>query len=337
MYRFPVGTTAGPGVVLVIANRAADCPCQPDFELTDTDSNVPDMIKYTTWASGSTNLANTGDEVLLVDYNDVVIDTLSWGTSTYAFDPAAPAVDDGHSLERVPADVDTDSANDWQDQPLPAPGTVNLTPPTATPTPTFTPTPTDTPTPTLTPTPFTGLLLISEVLYDPTGTEPDAEWIEIYNASGQTIDLSTFKIGDEETQGSTEGMYRFPAGATMIDGEVVIISNQATAFFATYGFNPDYELTPTDPTVPDMVEYTPWATGTIQLVNTGDEILLLDGGNYLVDAVSWGTSTWAFTPPVPGVSAGHSIERVPADVDTDTNVDWVDQAVPDPGNVDLGG
>ncbi len=338
MYRFPADATAAPGAVIVIANRAADfSPGLPDYELTDTDPTVPDMIKYTAWAGGSTNLANTGDEVLLLDYNDLLVDAVSWGDSTFAFDPAAPTVDDGHSLERVPANVDSDTNADWQDQPAPGPGAVNLNPPTATPTPTPTSTPTQTPTPTPLPTPFEGLLLISEVLYDPTGTEPAAEWIEIYNASGQTIDLSTFKIGDEETQGSTEGMYQFPTGATMINGEAVIIANQATVFFATYGFNPDYELTPTDPTVPDMVEYTLWATGTIQLVNTGDEILLLDGGNYLVDAVSWGTSTWAFDPSVPGVSAGHSIERVPADVDTDTNADWVDQAVPDPGNVNLGG
>jgi hypothetical protein len=123
----------------------------------------------------------------------------------------------------------------------------------------------------------------------------------------------------------------------MADGEVLIIANQAIAFFTAYGFNPDFEIVPSDPAVPDMIEYTQWATGTIQLGNAEDEVLLLDGGDNLVDAVSWGTSTWAFDPAVGDVLAGHSIERVPADVDTDTNADWVDQAVPDPGNVDLGG
>lgn len=350
MYQFPPGATAEPGAVIVIANRASDfTPGQPDYELTDTDPDVPDLIKYTVWASGSANLADSGDEILLLDYNDTLIDAVSWGNSSFAFDPPVPTVVEGHSIERVPANEDTDTAADWQDQPTPDPGSVNLTPPTPTPTLTLTPSPTPTPTstsmstptptytPTPTPTPFDGLLLISEVLYDSTGTEPAAEWIEIYNASGQTIDLSAFKIGDEETQGNNEGMFQFPPGSTLADGEVIVIANQADVFTATYGFLPNYELVETDPTVPNMIEYTAWGSGNINLANTGDEVLLLDGGNYLVDAVSWDTSTWAFDPPVADVPEGHSIERVPANVDTDTNVDWVDQAVPDPGNVDLGG
>ncbi len=44
-------------------------------------------------------------------------------------------------------------------------------------------------------------LLVSEVLYDAVGTEPDKEWIEIYNAGASAIDLSNYKVGDEETPG----------------------------------------------------------------------------------------------------------------------------------------
>jgi len=42
-------------------------------------------------------------------------------------------------------------------------------------------------------------LVISEVLYDPAGVEPDAEWIEIYNPGSVPLSLSGYKIGDEET------------------------------------------------------------------------------------------------------------------------------------------
>ncbi|MCB9134880.1 MAG: lamin tail domain-containing protein [Anaerolineales bacterium] len=341
MYQFPAGSEMPAGSAFIIANRAAEFQTvhgfPPDFELVDTDPTVPDMTKYTAWSSGSISLVNTGDELLILDSNDNLVDAVSWGSSTWAFSPSVPLVAQDHSLERVPADVDTDTADDWQDQPNPDPGAVNLTPPTPTPTPTYTPTSTNTPTPTLTPTPFTGLLLISEVLYDHVGTEPTGEWIEIYNATSSPVDLTNFKIGDEETQGGGEGMYRFPDGTTLLSDETFVIANQATVFFAAYGFNPDFELNETDPTVPNLTPYTPWATGSINLANAGDEVLLLDPGNNVVDAVSWGTSTWAFNPSVPGVSEGHSIERVPADVDTDTNTDWVDQPTPDPGNVNLGG
>ena len=324
MYQFPAGAIASPGAVIVIANRASDfSPGTPDYELTDTDPTVPDMVKYTAWASGSVNLANAGDEVLLLDPGDNLLDGVAWGNSTWpVFNPPVPGVPAGHSIERLPADQDTDAAADWQDQPNPDPGAVNLTPPT----------PTNTPTPTTTPIPFSGALLITEVLYDH-ATEPAGEWMEIYNFSGQTIDLSTFKIGDEETQGVNEGMFQFPPGSTMTDGEVVIIANQASVFTATYGFHPDYELVDTDPTVPDMIEYAAWASGNISLSNTGDEVLLLDGGDNLIDAVSWGSSNWAFDPPIPGIAEGHSIERVPADQDNDDNTDWQDQPDPHPGIV----
>ena len=180
-------------------------------------------------------------------------------------------------------------------------------------------------------------LVISEVLYDPSGPEPDNEWFELYNLSGSTIDLSSYKIGDEETQGGGEGMKQFPGSASIAPGQVIVIANRATAFAASYGFNPDYEINDTDAGVPDLLQYSSWAGGSIALSNSGDELLLLDGSDGLVDAVSWGSSTWAFNPSAPDVSGGHSLERNPADVDTDSAGDWIDQASPNPGSVTTGG
>jgi len=297
--------------------------------------------------------------VLLLDQADIPVESLSWGESAWAFDPPAPDVSQGHSLERRPVYQDTDSALDWQDQPLPAPGVVD--PPSITPTPTGTGTPTVTGSPTLTgtstatltqtptpttsgtptitathlPTPETGQLLLSEVLYDPLSAEPAGEWIELYNRAG-AVDLSGCKLGDEETPGEGEGMYLFPDGAAAEAGAVILVANQAAAFEADYGFKPDYELVESDAAVPNLVKYTAWATGSIGLSNTGDEVLLLDGEDALLDVLSWGSSTWAFDPAAPDVAAGHSLERDPANADTDTAADWVDQGAPDPGRVSLG-
>jgi len=99
-------------------------------------------------------------------------------------------------------------------------------------------------------------LLISEVLYDATGPEPDEEWIKIYNAGASAIDLSDYKVGDEEEQGGTEGMQQFPVGASINPGQVIVIANKATAFFGVWGFNPDYEMVASDEAVPDMIPYT---------------------------------------------------------------------------------
>jgi len=176
-------------------------------------------------------------------------------------------------------------------------------------------------------------LLISEVLYDAPGKEPDEEWIEIYNPTASTIDLSNYKVGDEEEQGKGEGMLQFPAGASINPGQVIVVANKATAFLDVYGFNPDYEMVDSDEAVPDMIPYAAWASGRVELSNKGDEVLILDGGDVIVDAMSYGNKTAFFDPACPDVPAGHSLERFPADVDTDTAADWRDQESPSPGSL----
>ena len=178
-------------------------------------------------------------------------------------------------------------------------------------------------------------LLISEVFYDAPGTDEDEEWIEIYNPTASAIDLSAYKIGDEEEQGGGEGMYQFPPEASIPPGGVIVIALKAAGFYALYGFNPDYEVTDTDPSVPDMIKYSTWATGKIALSNSGDEVLILDGGDAIVDAMSYGNKTTFFDPPCPDVATGYSLERSPANVDTDTAADWDEQESPDPGEVNV--
>jgi len=176
-------------------------------------------------------------------------------------------------------------------------------------------------------------LLVSEVLYDATGSEPDEEWIEIYNAGPSAVDLSNYKVGDEEELGGTEGMLQFPADTSINAGQVIVIANNATAFSGIWGFAPDYEMGDSGEGVPDMIPYTAWAGGAVQLANSGDEVLILDGGDAIVDAMSYGSKTTFLDPPCPDVSAGHSLERSPANVDTDTAEDWIDQESPNPGSV----
>lgn len=323
MLQFPAGALIGVGRTVLIAADAAAFEIAfgfpPNFEIADSGSPVPEMIEYSAWTGGNLNLAGAGDEVLLLDLYDDLVDAVSWGSSNWAFDPDVPGVQAGHSIERSPGYADSDTAADWIDQPQPSPGAVDIPPPT--PTPTVGPSP----------TPFAGGLLISEVLYDPTGAEPAAEWFEIHNLTGVALDLAGFKIGDEETAGGSEGMAAFPVGSAIAGGGVLVIANDAAAFSAAYGWPPDFELAGADPNVPDMVEYGAWSGGSISLSNSGDELLLLDAGDLLVDAVSWAGSTWAFNPSVPGVAAGHSIDRSPAGQDTDSAADWIDQPAPNPG------
>jgi hypothetical protein len=219
---------------------------------------------------------------------------------------------------------------------LPTPTPTAPQPATNTPTPTaaFTSTPTPTPTQTATATPSGPQhLLISEVFYDTPGTDSDEEWIEIYNPTASSVDLSNYKLGDEETQGGSEGMYRFPAGASIAPGQKITVALKATGFFALYGFNPTYEVTDTHASVPNMSVYSAWASGTIALANTGDEVLLLNGSDVPVDVVTYEAGVYAGVTPHPGVATGHSIERSPVNQDTDDcSVDFVDRNPPTPGS-----
>jgi len=298
----------------------------PDYELAETDPAVPTLLKYSAWSGGNVELSNSGDELLLLDALDQPADAVSWGSSNFAFDPSLAIIQQGHSYERKPAFVDTGTYQDWVDQELPNPGWVDLRVPT--------------PTPTLlaggTPTPHAALnLLISEVLYDPEGNDPSGEWYEVYNYGDGVIGLDGIKIGDEETAGGGEGMLLFPSGYFTQPGQTLVVANDAQAFMSVNGFHPDFAITTSDPLVPKMLRDTAWGTGVVNLSNDGDEVLLLDESGSIIDALSWGSSTFAFSPSVDKVEVGHSLERYPPDRDTDSALDWRDQPNPAPGAVDL--
>src|SRR4051794_39027429 len=150
--------------------------------------------------------------------------------------------------------------------------------------------------------PGRGALILSEVCFNEVGSDTTGEWIEIFNNGALPISLTGYKIGDEETNGgtsATESLYQFPAGATINSGQVQTIAVSATRFFTVYGFNPTYETSATDASVPDLTVYSAWDPdgGQINMSNTNDQAVLVDPTDTIVDATSWG-NTFAFNPAV---------------------------------------
>ena len=178
-------------------------------------------------------------------------------------------------------------------------------------------------------------VLVHEVLYDPSGTEPGSEFIEIYNVTSNEIDLSSYKLGDEETLDAGEGMSIFGIG-TIAAGGFLVLANNADTFLNTYGVFPDYAISDAGHPVPQTIPYTNWATGAVYLANTGDEVFLLDGSDTIIDVVAYEDKTW---PGVANTSfaaaAGQSIERDPSGTDTNDMVaDFTtreDEGTPMPG------
>ncbi len=172
--------------------------------------------------------------------------------------------------------------------------------------------------------PTIGHVVISEVFYDvDTGHGTNTgngnnEWVELYNGSAETINLSGWKIADNG------GSDTLPEG-TLLPAEGLLI---ITATTSTAGF---WDI----PEGAEVIVLGSTVGGTGGLAAGGDVVFLRDEGDVEIDAVSWGTNTDAFAPSVPGVVKGHSIARTSLTVDTDSAADWEDRDVPSPGMADV--
>lgn len=178
-------------------------------------------------------------------------------------------------------------------------------------------------------------LLISEVMVNPSGAnEEGREWVEIYNPTALPIQLDGIKVGDAALQGSAgEGMYAFPSGAVVPPGKAIVVAQNAGAYFADWGQNPDFELSNYNAAVPDMVMYGAWAGGIMSLSNAGDEVVLLRNDDTILDALTWLSGNVAGTIPFnAAILPGHTLQRWPPNSDSgNCAVDFRDQPLPSPG------
>jgi uncharacterized repeat protein (TIGR01451 family) len=129
MIRFPPPASIGPYEAVVVAVSATGFrqnhpSLTPDFEIVDTDPDVPDMVEYPAWGTWDWALGNDGDEVLLLDGPDVAVDVLVYGDGYYpGVIPHPGGIDYRHSLERYPIWLDSDDCStDFRDWPYPSPG-----------------------------------------------------------------------------------------------------------------------------------------------------------------------------------------------------------------------
>ncbi|HFQ94505.1 MAG TPA: hypothetical protein ENK32_10875 [Anaerolineae bacterium] len=179
-------------------------------------------------------------------------------------------------------------------------------------------------------------ILISEVLYDPFGLD-DAEFIELTNPTGQPVDLSNYALGDAVNRADFEDTRRFPAGTSLAPGGALVVATAATAFKAEYGVNPDFEILSTDDTVPDMIDDPAWGdpNAMLQLANGGDEVILRNPADQIVDAIAYGSGQIAGQTSCALVTASnHSLERYPSWRDTDDcAADFRDWPFPNPGTL----
>ncbi|MEM7355734.1 MAG: lamin tail domain-containing protein, partial [Acidobacteriota bacterium] len=211
----------------------------------------------------------------------------------------APEVGDassGQSIER------TDIAGNWQIQPLPNPNVAFPAPPP-------------------------GGLLLSEVFYDRSGSDSGYEWVEIYNSSSQSIDLSSFSLGNGGTNYTSSTVQlsgTLAAGATfVVGGPTSDSSNGSPSFDQVVDFSPDFQ---NSGSVGDGVALfnVPAAAITSTVVPIDAVVYGPNNNNNLIDE-----SGSANAPEVGDASGGSSIER------TDLAGSWQIQSSPTPNSTSL--
>lgn len=185
--------------------------------------------------------------------------------------------------------------------------------------------------------------MLSEIRVQPDG----AEFIEIYNGTGSTIDLTDYYLTDATY--ATGGTYyynivtgadygggafydfhaRFPAGASIAHGEYQTIAlNGSTAFTAQHGVAPTYELYEDDGSpdgIPDMLEAVAGSINGQGTLTNGGEVIILyhwDGASDLVQDVDyalWGDKAEAVDKTAVSVD-GPDGDSTPSTYEDDTAI-----------------
>jgi uncharacterized repeat protein (TIGR01451 family) len=179
-----------------------------------------------------------------------------------------------------------------------------------------------------------GKVIINEVLYketDNNNADTNDEFIEIYNASNSTANLSYWKLMDgnlieNKTDGTTNSItgksspYLFPNGTTLAPGKYAVI---------WIGNNNANHQSP-------KATFQAWLGQTPKLNNSGDDIWLYDNQNQIVDYIAYGSANEINTPPpnslnlwnsnyqsaLAGAVSGQSISLTKNGLDGNTSACW---------------
>ncbi|MEI6073970.1 MAG: SdrD B-like domain-containing protein [Verrucomicrobiota bacterium] len=156
-------------------------------------------------------------------------------------------------------------------------------------------------------------LLISEVF--PGGTNVSQQWFELYNPTPMPISLDGWMIRDARP-GISEPL---PA-VTLYSGQFLVLAADPSRFLAAH------------PGFTGALTGFPDNFNGNGLNRFADGLFLINSSAVTVDKISWGFDTSGLNPSVPYITTNTaSLERAPANVDTGTAADWIQQNTPNPG------
>jgi hypothetical protein len=158
---------------------------------------------------------------------------------------------------------------------------------------------------------FTGhpRIKITEVMYNPPGSAEDGEFLELWNNSGEAIDVSGWTITGLAARGDdgTRVEFAFPQGTTIAAGEVVVVAKDPFAFRLLHG---------------NAVRLLGPYSGNLS--NEGEDIRVKDAGPEFPATVDWLRYSSRHPWPRRADGLGYSLEltQVSADRDNDLPENW---------------
>ncbi len=184
-------------------------------------------------------------------------------------------------------------------------------------------------------------LVVQRFLPNSVGGGSD-EWYAVTNVSPEAFALGAVKLGDEETPDGAEGMFVMPT-ASLAAGATYIVARGGASYQAFYGVAPNAELPPgATMAVPDLTAYPAWTSApspNLQLANGGDEVLILDRSNIILDVATFGTGVYSgITTFTPAPASNEVLSRNGASADSDNcQVDFSNSGVTCTANAQCGG
>ncbi len=158
-----------------------------------------------------------------------------------------------------------------------------------------------------------GAIIISEIMYNPQGTDLDTsvtppisrEWVEIFNSGAEAIDLGGWSFGDSQ---DNQWASPFPSGTTLAPLQALVITGDLATFDASWGRGVNRI----------EVDSFPILANT---VGTNEGAAIRDNNGVLKDVVRFQEVGW----PTATGSDGNSIYLLPGSLTTagnDVGANW---------------
>jgi fimbrial isopeptide formation D2 family protein/uncharacterized repeat protein (TIGR01451 family) len=197
--------------------------------------------------------------------------------------------------------------------------------------------------------PYQGKVIINEVLYNQSGADTELandEFIELYNASSEVVDLTGWKLIDGN-------LIETPANSPNLDGSSGSITGNTLPFiFGSPGSTTSGSLvlqpgqyaviwvgdppgTSTSSTNAPGATFQAWLKQSPSLNNSGDDVWLYDSQTKIVDYMAFGSGTAINTRPLASLNLwdkayepklttvkGQSLSLTPNGVDGNTSACW---------------